>query len=53
MPITIRAVFRNSLPVLKMYSSCHVYYTFSVLAVNFGTQPRTQPSRPLNVADGG
>jgi len=35
----IEAVFRNSLPALKMYSSCYVYYTFSVLAVNFGTQP--------------
>lgn len=35
----IRAVFRYSSLVLKIYSSCHVYYKFSVLAVKIGTQP--------------
>lgn len=34
-----QAAFENSLPVLKMYSSCCRNCTFSVLAVNFGTQP--------------
>jgi len=36
----IMAVLRYSLPVLKIYSLCHIYYRFSVLAVNIGTQPR-------------
>jgi len=33
-------VFQNSLPALKSYSLRGVYYTFSALAVNFGTHPR-------------
>jgi len=36
--ITLTA-FRYSLPVLKIYSARYVYYKFSVLAVNIGTQP--------------
>jgi len=32
-------VFQNLLPVLKVYNLRHVYYRFSVLAVNFETQP--------------
>lgn len=32
-------MFRNSRPVLEIYSSRAVYYRFPVLIVNFGTQP--------------
>jgi len=35
-----KAAFRNSLPVLEIYSLHYVYCRFSVLAVNFGTQPK-------------
>jgi len=34
-----RLHFEYSLPVLKIYSARHVYYRFSVLAVNIETQP--------------
>jgi len=37
----ITAALRYSLPVLKIYSARNVYYRFSVLAVNIGTQPRS------------
>lgn len=37
-------VFQNSLPMLKMYSTRNVNCRFSVLAVNFGRQPRLELS---------
>jgi len=33
------AAFRYSLPVLKIFSICDMYYRFSVPAVNIGMQP--------------
>ena len=38
----IMTVFKNSLPVLKMYNTRNVNYRFSALAVNFRIQPMTQ-----------
>jgi len=35
-----KAAFRYSLSVLEIYSARHVYYRFSVLAVNIETQPK-------------
>jgi len=32
-----KAMFQNSLPMIKIYSLRYVYYTFTTLAVNFGT----------------
>jgi len=36
----VKAAFRYSLSVLKIYTVRNVYYRFSVLAVNIGTQPK-------------
>jgi len=36
----IKAAFRYSLSVLKIYSIHNMHYRFSVLAVNIGTQPK-------------
>jgi len=58
--VNIMAVFQNWLPTLKIYSLRYVYYRFSALAVNFGTQPifwtcgknvhrRVSSQSPLNV----
>jgi len=37
--IPIVAVFQNWLVVLKIYNACDINSRFSVLVVNFGTQP--------------
>jgi len=36
----IKAAFRYSLSVLKIYSIHNMHYRFSVLAVNIGTHPK-------------
>jgi len=41
-------VFQNLLSVLKANNLRHVYYRFSVLAVNFETQPFKEIYEPLN-----
>jgi len=42
------AAFRYLLSVLKIYSACHVYHRFSVLAVNIKTQP--EPHEPYDTS---
>jgi len=34
----IIAAYQYSLPTLKIYNACYLYYRFSVLTVNIGTQ---------------